>query len=118
MAPDLRIFSMYQWKNQNADKLNAYFFSQLTESRRLRIVKPWLVASLPRSDGDTEMRDATCAANMLVTLNGATKTAKEWADERGLKWQTVKMRRYRGGSWEEALHSELQRTSWMKEWAF
>lgn len=94
-------------------------FSQLTGSRRLRIEKLWASSvSLRRFDGGIKMRDATCAAAMLVTLDGATKTAKEWADERGLKWQTVKMRRYRGGSWEEALHSELQRTSWMKEWAF
>lgn len=42
------------------------------------------------------MRDMTCAAEMLVTLEGQAKPAIQWAAERGLKWQTVKMRCFRG----------------------
>lgn len=63
------------------------------------------------------MRDMTCAAEMLVTLEGQTKPAIQWAAERGLKWQTVKMRRFRGWTWAEALHPELRsRGRWMKCW--
>lgn len=59
------------------------------------------------------MRDMTCAAEMLVTLDGQTKPASQWAAERGLKWQTVKMRRFRGWTWAEALHPELRPRRWM-----
>jgi len=63
------------------------------------------------------MRKAVCAAKTLVTLGGKTKTAPEWAAERGLKWHTVKMRRYRGAGWEEALRPELHARSWMEGWS-
>lgn len=59
------------------------------------------------------MRNTICSAAMLVTFDGQTKTASEWAAERGLKWQTVKMRRFRGGSWEEALRPDLRARRWM-----
>lgn len=63
------------------------------------------------------MQNAICAATTLVTLDGKTKPAPEWAAERGLKWQTVKMRRYRGAAWDEALCPELRRTPWMDRWS-
>lgn len=64
------------------------------------------------------MRITICAAETLVTLDGTTKQAARWAAERGLKWQTVKMRRFRGWSWTEALHPELrQRGRWMDGWS-
>lgn len=63
------------------------------------------------------MRGPICAAEMPVTLDGRTKPASQWAAERGLKWQTVKMRRYRGAGWIEALCPELRRTPWMDRWA-
>lgn len=59
------------------------------------------------------MRNMTCAAEMLVTIEGQTKPAIQWAAERGLKWQTVKMRRFRGWTWAEALHPELRPRRWM-----
>lgn len=62
------------------------------------------------------MQNTICAASILVTFNGETKPASRWAKERGLKWQTVKMRRMRGGSWEEALRPTLKRSSWMSRW--
>ncbi len=62
------------------------------------------------------MRNAICAAAMPVTLNGQTKLASQWAAERGLKWQTVKMRRMRGENWTEALTPELRRTTFMSSW--
>lgn len=63
------------------------------------------------------MQNAICAATTLVTLGGETKPAPEWAAERGLKWQTVKMRRYRGAGWAEALCPELRARNWMEGWA-
>lgn len=54
-----------------------------------------------------------CAATALVTLGGACKTVSEWAAERHLKLQTVKMRRYRGARWEEALNPQLRPRGWM-----
>ncbi|MNG36564.1 hypothetical protein D3C84_1236330 [compost metagenome] len=52
---------------------------------------------------------------MPVTIEGQTKPASQWAAERGLKWQTVKMRRFRGWTWAEALHPELRRRGrWME----
>jgi hypothetical protein len=62
------------------------------------------------------MRSVTCAAEMLVTLDGQAKPASQWAAERGLKWQTVKMRRFRGWTWGEALHPELRPRKWMECW--
>jgi hypothetical protein len=35
---------------------------------------------------------------------------------RGLKWQTVKMRRLRGDNWKEALDPELKRRTFMMRW--
>lgn len=62
--------------------------------------------------GVATMRDTICAATSLVTLGGVTKSAQEWARERGVKWQTVKMRRYRGSSWGEALRAGRHRNPW------
>jgi len=62
------------------------------------------------------MSNTICATNTLVTLGGVTKTAIDWAEKRGLKWQTVRMRRYRGSSWEEALRPGLRRVRWMDNW--
>lgn len=59
-----------------------------------------------------ELKNTICAATCLVTLGEDTKTAWEWAAERGVKWQTVKMRRYRGCSWHEALRSGHYRSPW------
>lgn len=58
----------------------------------------------------------TCARGTPITIDGVTRTAGEWAAERGLKWQTVKMRRHRGDSWRQALSPELRRTPWMSTW--
>lgn len=63
------------------------------------------------------MRNTICANSTRVTLGEVTKTAIEWAEERGLKWQTVRMRRYRGASWEEALRPGLRRSLWMRAWS-
>ena len=57
-------------------------------------------------------QDAVAAASQLVTLDGVTKPAAQWASERGLKWQTVKMRRMRGAGWTEALKPGLRLSSW------
>lgn len=62
------------------------------------------------------VKDTICAATAMVTLGGVTKTAQEWAMERGVKWQTVKMRRYRGSSWSEALRSGHYRSPWATNW--
>lgn len=43
-----------------------------------------------------------CAADTQVSINGLTRSAKEWADVFGLGWQALKMRRYRGMAWEDA----------------
>lgn len=63
------------------------------------------------------MRSTICAATTLVTLGGETKPATEWAAERGLNWTTVKMRRYRGASWAEALCPKLRARNWMAGWS-
>ncbi|GBH20007.1 hypothetical protein KPSA3_06027 [Pseudomonas syringae pv. actinidiae] len=34
---------------------------------------------------------------------GQTRPAKEWALIQGIKWQALRMRRYRGMNWSEAL---------------
>lgn len=62
-------------------------------------------------------RSTVCAAATLVELNGETKPALVWAQERELKWQTVKMRRLRGDSWEQALKPGLRANSYMKCWS-
>jgi hypothetical protein len=49
-----------------------------------------------------------CAASMPVCVAGQVKPAREWASIHGIKWQTLKMRRYRGLSWAEAF-GELRR---------
>lgn len=69
----------------------------------------------PREDAVQRARKNTCicAASTLVTLDGETKEAPEWAAERGLKWQTVKMRRMRGAGWAEALCPQLRGRRWM-----
>ncbi len=67
--------------------------------------------------GEREMQNTICGASTLVTFDGEERSALEWATKRGLKWQTVRMRRYRGASWEEALRPGLRRTPWMAGWA-
>jgi hypothetical protein len=62
------------------------------------------------------IRSTICAAATLVTLGTETFPAMEWAARRGLKWQTVKMRRLRGADWHEALQPELKRTTFMSRW--
>ncbi|KTT33806.1 hypothetical protein SB18R_03195 [Pseudomonas oryzihabitans] len=50
------------------------------------------------------MRQAgICAPDTLVTLDGVTQTALEWAVIRKLKWETVRQRRYRGSNWRDSL---------------
>ena len=58
------------------------------------------------------MRNTICSSETPVTFGGVTKTAAEWAAERGLEWQTVKMRRYRGSSWGEALREGRLANRW------
>lgn len=62
-------------------------------------------------------RATTCAAATLVTLDGVTKPALVWANERGLKWQTVKMRRLRGDNWREALQPGMKHNTYMQRWS-
>jgi hypothetical protein len=52
-----------------------------------------------------------------VTLDGVTKPALVWANERGLKWQTVKMRRLRGDNWREALQPGMKHNTYMQRWS-
>lgn len=54
-----------------------------------------------------------CASTTLITLGDETLTAIQWAARRGLKWQTVRMRRYRGEGWTEALSPGLRKNRWM-----
>ena len=62
-------------------------------------------------------RNTVCAAAQLVTIDGVTKPACTWAEERGLKWQTVKMRRMRGDNWTDALSPGLRpKGSYMHGW--
>ncbi|MBD1554792.1 hypothetical protein HAQ04_25660 [Pseudomonas sp. C2L11] len=70
------------------------------------------VVALPRMP----IRATTCAAATRVTLGCVTLPALEWAMHRGLKWQTVKMRRLRGETWEQALSPELRRSTFMSAW--
>lgn len=69
--------------------------------------------SLPRKP----KRETVCAAATLVTLDGETKPALVWATERGLKWQTVKMRRMRGSNWHEALSAERRDNPYMSRFS-
>lgn len=39
----------------------------------------------------------------MVTIDGVTKTARQWAEEKDLKWSTVATRYQQGKTWEEAL---------------
>lgn len=69
----------------------------------------------PREDAVQQARNAKCicSATHLVTMDGTSKTVSEWAAERRLKLQTVKMRRYRGAGWAAALNPELRARRWM-----
>lgn len=58
---------------------------------------------------DIRVKQALCSEKTTLTLE-VTKTAKEWANELGLDWETVRKRRYRGWSWTDALGSSLRRT--------
>ncbi|EIK94024.1 hypothetical protein PMM47T1_24059 [Pseudomonas sp. M47T1] len=62
------------------------------------------------------IRSTICAGATPVTLDGETRPAMEWADLRGLKWQTVKMRRLRGDTWADALESGLRKSTYMDRW--
>lgn len=68
--------------------------------------------SLPRMP----IRTTVCAGATLITLEGETMPAMAWAAQRGLKWQTVKMRRLRGDSWQQALEPRLRKTTFMSRW--
>lgn len=62
-------------------------------------------------------RSTICAGATLVTLSNVTLPAAVWAHLRGLKWQTVKMRRHRGANWTEAMAPALSRgCSRMRRW--
>ncbi|MWK56924.1 hypothetical protein GO594_13135 [Pseudomonas otitidis] len=54
--------------------------------------------------------EMTCAADMTVRLGDQEMTAFAWAAARGLKWGTVRQRRYRGSNWQEALTPGLRRS--------
>lgn len=71
-----------------------------------------VVVRIPRSP----IRSTICAGATLVTRDGVTLPAAEWAARLGLKWQTVKMRRLRGDNWAEALTPELRRSTFMSGW--
>ncbi|HEY6612737.1 MAG TPA: hypothetical protein VIZ86_16605 [Pseudomonas sp.] len=59
------------------------------------------------------MRDTICSSETKVTFDEVTMTAYEWAALRKIKWQTVKMRRYRGASWGEALRAGRTHNRWI-----
>lgn len=67
---------------------------------------------IPRSP----IRSTICAGATMITRDGITLAAAEWAARLGLKWQTVKMRRLRGDNWSEALAPELRRSTYMSGW--
>jgi hypothetical protein len=71
-----------------------------------------LVGKVPR----TPIRSTVCAGATLVTRDGISLPAAEWAHRLGLRWQTVKMRRMRGANWKEALDPELKRSTFMSGW--
>ena len=50
------------------------------------------------------------SVTLNLTLNGVTKTAKEWADERGLHYKSLWSRLKRGLSVEEALDPARRKT--------
>jgi hypothetical protein len=62
------------------------------------------------------IRTTICAGATLLTLEGETRPALEWAWRRGLKWQTVKMRRMRGDNWRQALEPRLRKSTFMSHW--
>ncbi|MFA0995242.1 MULTISPECIES: hypothetical protein [Pseudomonas syringae group] len=68
--------------------------------------------SLPRMP----IRTTVCAGATLITLDGEAMPAMAWAVMRGLKWQTVKMRRMRGDTWQQALEPKLRKTTFMSRW--
>jgi hypothetical protein len=72
-----------------------------------------VIVRIPR----TPKRSTICAGSTLVTIEGRTMPAMEWAAMRGLKWQTVKMRRLRGDNWMQALTPELRRSTFMSNWS-
>lgn len=72
---------------------------------------PWPLPQL-MPDVQAENVKTVAATGTKVTISGETRTAGEWAELRGLKWQTVKMRRMRGDSWRDALNPELRITRW------
>lgn len=49
-------------------------------------------------------------------MDGLTMPAIACATARGLKWQTVKMRRMRGDSWTQALQPNLRKSTFMSGW--
>lgn len=51
-----------------------------------------------------------------VTIDGVTKSAREWAKERGLREQLVKDRRAAAKSWEESLSPiKKQGMAWRRD---
>jgi hypothetical protein len=62
------------------------------------------------------IRSTICAAATPITIDDLTMPALAWAAARGLKWQTVKMRRMRGDTWGQALQPELRRSTFMSGW--
>lgn len=72
-----------------------------------------MIVRIPREP----KRTTVCAGSTPVELDGRTMPAMEWAALRGLKWQTVKMRRLRGDNWKQALAPELRRSTFMSNWS-
>lgn len=72
-----------------------------------------MIVRIPREP----KRSTICAGSTMVELDGRTMRAMEWAAIRGLKWQTVKMRRLRGDTWTKALAPELRRSTFMSNWS-
>ncbi|WP_297841192.1 hypothetical protein [Pseudomonas sp.] len=52
--------------------------------------------------------NSVCAASMLISIGGQARPAQEWAAIHGVKWTTVKMRRYRGLDWDKAFKPQQQ----------
>lgn len=58
-----------------------------------------------------QKEEPLCSQRTKVTITTeVTRSAREWAEAMGLKWETVRRRRYRGWSWTEALKPELRRS--------
>lgn len=53
-----------------------------------------------------EAYTASCRA--VITFDGVSMTAMDWAAARGVAWETVKKRRQRGSTWAEALRPGLR----------